>query len=140
MSYLMHKLLLLVMFCKLYILLTTRLLYNSVILLLNCVAVVGVLNGNGINVTTFILSLSILSSILLVHNDDDVDVLTLQLIKKNEIVEDDDKQLKLFLHMIKECLEHVRNRFTYAEFCRIHVLCFGVQPFNHPQLPRNCCT
>ena len=65
---------------------------------------------------------------------------TLQLIKKNEIVEDDDKQLKLFLHMIKECLEHARNMFTYAEFCRIHVLCFGVQPFNHPQLPRNCCT
>ena len=70
----MHKLLLLMMFCKLYILLTTRFLNNSVILLLNCVAVVGVLNGNGINVTTFILSLSILSSILLVHNDDDVDV------------------------------------------------------------------
>ena len=49
-------------------------------------------------------------------------------------------RLKIFLHMIKKRLEHARNTFTYAEFCRIHVLCFGVQPFNHPQLPRNCCT
>ena len=61
-------------------------------------------------------------------------------INKNEIVKDDDKQLKIFLHMIEKRLQNVSNIFTYAEFCKIHGLCFGIQPFNHPQLPRNCHT